>query len=717
MIDLELAKGKRAVYGAFGAFKPPRLVPVSVGAHENLYFNKPGTPPTPWDSSETPYMVEPTDMLSSRRHEAVCFVGPARTGKTAGLLLGWMAHNVVNDPGDMLIMQMTQDKAREFSKVEIDRAIANSKTLHKLIGGKQHDNTHDKMFRHGMWLRIAWPTTSNVASSSYRYVAVTDLDRMANAENVDGEGPLWKLALKRTQTYGSRGMTLIESSPGIELSDPHWRAATPHEAPPCTGVLGIYNQSDRRRWYWKCPDCGGWFEAAPDLSLFRLPSEDTLLEIVREADLEAMAIEHNRIICPHCEARIGPRSKGELNARGRWLQDGHMLTSKDELIGTPMESSIAGYWMGGVAAAYQTWRSLILRYLQGLRDFALTNSEESLKATINTDQGAPYMPLALRNAAADSNDPLARVEDDMVRYVCPDETRFIVATVDVQGGMNARFIVQVHAVGPHREKWIVDRFEIKLSAREGIGGPAPVDPARYVEDWDLITEQVMRKTYRTVFEGIELKVKLTVVDSGGEDGVTDRAYEWFRKCRQQGLASRVMLVKGVGLKSANAMPFVRESMVGEVKSGAQVVVPADIPLYNLNSNRLKDTVSNGLHRAKPGPGYVHLPSWLPKPQLDELKSEVRNPDGTWTQIRKRNETFDLLCYCEAGCLRLAADRLDWSNAPSWAMPLPQNSECMTSAERRELHENERIEAPAAEPLAQVHPAPVQRRVARSRYMA
>ena len=124
------------------------------------------------------------------------------------------------------------------------------------------------------------------------------------------------------------------------------------------------------------------------------------------------------------------------------------------------------------------------------------------------------------------------------------------------------------------------------------------------------------------------------------------------------------------------MPLVKEAFVGEVRSGNTVVMPADVPLYNLNTNRLKDTVSNGLRRPVPGPGYVHIPAWLPQNQLDELNSEVRNADGTWTQVRKRNETFDLLCYAEAGCLRLAADRINWDAPPDWARPLADNAECL-----------------------------------------
>lgn len=683
------------VFSPFIAFRPPRRISVAQGAAENLVFKQPGMIPSPWSAEMTPYMVEPMNMLASRQHEAVVFAGPARTGKTGGLLLGWLGHNVVNDPGDMLFIQMSQEKAREFSKTDIDRAIQNSPNIKALMGGTQDDNTHDKMFKHGMWLRIAWPTVSNVSGSTYRYAAITDLDRMTNAENVDGEGPLFKLTLKRVQTYGSRGMCLAESSPGVPLTDPNWTPATPHEAPPVTGILGLYNQSDRRRWYWQCLHCWERFEAAPGLSLFGLPKEDELLEVVREADLEEIATRHNRIICPHCQGPMTPREKRELNAGGVWLQDGLRMDRYGDIHGKPLTSSIAGYWMGGVAAAYQSWRSIVLRYLQALRDYSLTDSEESLKTTINTDQGMPYMSKLLSDAQRNAQDPSARAEKEMPRYVVPDEARFLVATVDVQGGMNSRFVVQVHAVGPHREKWVIDRYNIVMSNREGMGDQfAPIDPAKYPEDWDLITEKVVRSTYKTNIPGKEMRIRMTVVDSGGEEGVTDNAYAYMRRIRKLGLESRVMIIKGEGRDQKANFPFIKETKVGG-KDGKH----HDITLYLLNTNKLKDVIETGYKRDKPGPGHIHVPGWLPRAWWDEMGAEVRDERGMWQQIRKRNEARDLLVYCEAGCLRLGADKFSWEvgKCPTWARPLEMNSDLITREERREEQEDRQIQSmPATE---------------------
>jgi len=706
------------ISGGYPALRPPKRTSVSAGAAESLVIKQPGGYAGPWDASETPYMVEPMNMLASRQHEALCFVGPARTGKTASLLLGWMAHAVVNDPGDMLFIQMSQDKAREFSKTDVGRAIRNSPNIGAMLSGSAADmNTHDVMFKHGMWLRIAWPTVSNVSGSTYRYVAITDLDRIANADNVDGEGPLFDLAKKRTQTFLSRGMCLAESSPGIEVTDPMWRPATPHEAPPVGGIVGIYNRSDRRRWYWRCPDCGEYFEAAPGLSLFGLPNDDLLLETIRSDDIEGLASHYGRrIICPCCGVEIEAKQKTRMNKGGIWVPDGMRLDADGNLHGSAFRSTIVGYWMGGVAATYQSWKSLISRHLQGLKEYALTGSEETLKTTVNTDQGMPYTSRHLKEASAsNARAPKDRAETDMKRYTVPAQARTLVASVDVQGGSTSRFVVQVHAVGVLREQWLVDRFELRKSEREGMGADfAPIDPAGYPEDWDVLTKKLLLSTYKTPLDDKEMRVKMVVVDTGGEDGTSANAYAWYRRVRKLGLAQRVMLYKGAAAPSA---PVLKESMVGKVGKNKP-----DVPLYLCNPNLLSDIVASGLKREGSGAGYLHFPEprhpernpggWLPQAFFDELGAEVRSKTGKWSQIRKRNESFDLCRMIAAGIIRLGLDKItDWNKVPGWLAPLDLNTDVISAEDRRTLKDagDEDIQAQPVISVAPVKRAPPKRR--------
>lgn len=646
--------------------------------------------------------------------------GLVATHNTAGLLLGWMAHNIVNDPGDMLFLQMTKDTARTFSKTDVDRALRNSPKLHAMKSTRAIDsNTFDTMFAHGMFLRIAWPTITNVSGSTYRYVAITDIDRMENAENVDGEGPLFDLAKKRTQTFLSRGMTLVESSPGKLIEDPNFTPVTPHEAPPVGGILSLYNRTDRRRWYWKCPDCSVRFEASPGLDLFGLPDEQQLLDEVRSLNIPAFAKDYARVICPCCGSLIEPKWKKMLNEGGIWVPDNVLRDDKGCFEGEPqfnqhgeMQSTLCGYWLGGVAAFSQQWHSIVENHLNGLREFALTGSEEKLKQTTNTDQGAPYMSRHLRSANAASR-PEDRTNSDLRRFMVPDDTRCLVASVDVQGGTNARFEIEVHAVGVEREQWLVDRFSIKDSARPGIGTEfAPIDPARYPEDWDVLTERLLRATWRTSDEDRELRLKMLVVDTGGEDGVTDNAYAWYRRLRQQRLHNRVTLYKGASTPNA---PVIRESMVGKHTAKSK----GDIPLLVCNPNLLSDIVSAGLKRGGPGPGYIHFPppkhpvtnpnGWLPAAFFDELSAEVRQPNGTWAKVRARNESFDLCRMICAGLLRLGLDKIrDWNKVPPWLAPLHLNSEIVSRSDRRAMQENK--------PVAPTAPAEVRvlRRVSRPR---
>lgn len=704
------------VCGAYPAFRPPRRVSVAQGAADALIIKRPGDSTVPWSATETPYMVEPMNMLASRAHNAVCFVGPAQSGKTAALGEGWMAHVVTNDPGDMLMVQMTEAKAREYSKQRIDRALTHSDKLKALLGtSSRDDNTHDKAFRHGMWLRIAWPTVTNLSSTSYRYVFLTDYDRMP--DDIDGEGDAFGMAVARIRTFLSRGMVAVESSPGRDIIDPSWVPATMHEAPPVGGVLGIYNRSDRRRWYWKCLDCAERFEASPGLKLFNLPSDDELLEVVRDSDLQALARHHNKVVCPHCGSMIAFKYRDTMNQSGVWLIDGQQMTADGEIYGDPLTSSIAGYWLSGVAAAYQPWDGLVLKYLQGLRDYSLTGEELSLKTTVNTDQGMPYMSMHLREAGRNAMGPADRTERELQRYVVPDETRCVIASVDVQGGTNARFDVQVHAIGPHREQWLINRFAIHTSKREGMGAEfAPIDPAGYPEDWDRITEEVVRNTYRTTDETREIRVRMTVVDSGGEDGVTANAYAWQRRMRIAGYSQRVMLYKGASSKTA---PLLRETLVG-ARSGQE---KGDVPLYVCNPNLLADMVHVGLKRNSPGAGYYHFPEpkdpkknptgWLPKSFFDELSAEVRDPNGTWRQVKKRNETFDHCKMILAGCLRLGIDKIkDWGKVPDWLERLEYNSEVVTVEQRRAM--KARVEEVAAKPAVVV--LKKERRVLHSTYL-
>ena len=675
-----------------GIFRPPNRMPVAEAVKKFMMVPRDAGNAIEWDPELTPYIVEPMNCLASREYDAVVFVGPARTGKTLGLIDGWIVYNVVCDPSDMLVVQMTQDKAQEHSKRRLARMFRSSPDVARRLSPHRNDNNvHDKIFRDGTFLKIGWPSINIFSSSDYKCVALTDYDRFP--ENIDGEGDGFSLASKRTTTYMSLGMTLVESSPGRDISDVKWRRSTPHEAPPATGILSLYNRGDRRGWYWPCPHCGEYFQ----------PIGDTVNGYQDIAD-PVLASESAYIQCPHCAGKIAPGQKRALNGLGIWLRDGETITADGVRGGEPRRSRIASFWMQGPAAAYQTLAQLVYKRLTAEQEYEATGSEETLKAVINTDWGQPYLPRAAMDQRR-SEELMARAEEYGKRLV-PPSVRFLVASVDVQGGKKRRFVVQVVGYGQHGERWLVDRYNIKTSLRcNGDGEALQVEPGGYPEDWDLLVSDVLEKKYALQSDPKRsMPVMCVAVDSGGEDGVTDNAYKFWRRCKRNGLGKRVYLFKG---DSSTRQKLITKTYPDNTsRSDRKAGARGDVPVYLLQTDRLKDGIHNNLKRESAGPGFIHFPDWIGEWFYDELTYEVRGTDGKWSKPGNGpNEALDLFCYCHALVVLRGYEKIkDWGAPPSWAVPQNINASLLQPAGNIPASvppEDVSREPPAATPLKKI----------------
>lgn len=636
-----------------GILKAPRRIVVADAVRDYMRVPDGAANSREWDPTLTPYVCEPMNCLSSREYDAVIFVGPARTGKTVGLIDGWIVYNITCDPSDMLVIQISEEKAREHSKKRLDRTFRCSPEVKKRLSPRRNDNNvHDKTFRAGNYLKLGWPSINIMSSSDYKCVALTDYDRMPN--DIDGEGDGFSLASKRTTTFMSSGMTLVESSPGRDVTDVKWRPVSEHEAPPTTGILALYNRGDRRRWYWPCPHCGEYFQ----------PNYDAVTGYREIAD-PVKASESAFIECSFCHEKITADMKRSLNMRGVWLIEGQKIDRNGRITGEARRSRIASFWMEGPAAAYQPLAQLVYKLLTAEIDYQTTGSEETLKAVINTDWGRPYLP---RSSIEQRKGEVlqARAEKVEKRRV-PAGVCFLVATVDVQAGKNRRFVVQVTGYGAQGERWIVDRYNIKQSMRAGPDGESKsIDPSSYPEDWNLLISDVLEKRWKVEGQpGRVMRVMSMAVDSGGEDGVTDQAYAFWRRCRRDGYGKRVYLFKGASQPSAKLIN--RTFPDNTDRSTRKAKARGDVPLYILQTNALKDRVNNALWRESPGPGYIHFPSWLGEWFYEEITYEERSADGKWKKPGKgANEAFDLLVYADALIILKGYEKIKWPDAPEWA---------------------------------------------------
>ncbi|EIZ4746469.1 phage terminase large subunit family protein [Escherichia coli] len=651
MLNQETAKAARTDSGYI--LRAPRRMRVADAVAQYMRVPMGAGNSVPWDPLVAPYVLEPMNCLASREYDAVIFVGPARTGKTIGLIDGWVIYNVICDPADMLIIQMTEEKAREHSKKRLARTFRVSpEVVSRLSPNKNDNNVYDRTFLAGNYLKIGWPSVNIMSSSDYKCVALTDYDRFP--EDIDGEGDAFSLASKRTTTFMSSGMTLVESSPGRDVKDVKWRRTSPHEAPPTTGILSLYNRGDRRRWYWPCPHCGEYFQ----------PCGDVVAGFRDIAD-PVLASEAAYIQCPSCSGRIMPEQKRELNGRGVWLRDGESINADGSRYGDPRRSRIASFWMEGPAAAYQTLSQLVYKLLTAEQEYETTGSEETLKTVINTDWGLPYLPRASMEQR--KSELLEQRAEPIPSRSVPDGVNFLVATVDVQAGRHRRFVVQVTGYGSRGERWIIDRYNITQSLRGDSDGESQrIDPASYPEDWDVLLTDVFHKSWPLASDpSQQMRLMAMAVDSGGEDGVTDNAYKFWRRCRRDGLGKRIYLFKGDSIRRAKLITRTFPDNTG--RTGRRAQAAGDVPLWLLQTDALKDRVNNALWRDSPGPGYVHFPDWLGSWFYDELTYEERSSDGKWSKPgRGANEAFDLMVYAEALVILHGYEKIRWPDVPEWA---------------------------------------------------
>lgn len=644
--------------------RPPQRMTVAEAAARYRYVNQPGAYVGPWLNSTTPYMVEPMNMLNSRQFDKMAFVGPAQSGKTDATILNGIVFSVIVDPMDLIVFCPTSTAARDFSMRRVDRLHRHSADVGAmLMKSRDADNKFDKHYVTGTILTLSYPSVTELAGRPVGRIIITDYDRID--DDIGGDGNAFDLASKRTTTFGSFAMCVAESSPSRPVKDPNWIRQSPHEAPPCDGIIGLYNRGDRRIWMWPCPHCDQYFEGTFQLLQWdRKNADGTEMSNLERAETV-------RMVCPHCGAEIDPSEKYEMNLWGMWVPDGCTVDENGHLIGEARRSEFASFWLRGTAAAFISWKKLVLNYLDATDDYERTMSEESLKKFWNNDMGEPYLPKSLSSVRVPET--LMSRAEEWPEQTVPAGVRLLIATVDVQ---KHRFEVCVNGISPGYpfDISLVDRFNITKSERlDEEGDPMVLHPGAYLEDWDLIEKLVMDRRYPlSDGSGRMMRIKITGVDSGGEAGVTGNAYQFYRDQRKKGNAGRLTLVKGDGQVKN---PRTRIALPDSNQKDKKAIARGDVPVLMINSNVVKDMLNGRLDVTTPGKGMIHLPKWAPECVFTEMCVEVRDEKGWSNANSRRNETWDLMYYTIGIGISgrvLGLESLDWDNAPTWAARWDEN---------------------------------------------
>jgi len=656
-------------------FSPSERLTVTESAQRYTRIGSGSGRTVPWSLEKTPYIAEPQDLLTSLDYRGMIFVGPARTGKSV-MFLNWLTHTVMNDPDDMLIVHTDAKNGRKWSKGEFDRyLVASSDVRSRQLTARQYDNTYDKQFKSGMRFNLTFPTASNLSAITVGKVGFMDYDRMD--DNAAEGSNSYDLGATRTRTKGRFGMTAAESSPNPdkEMPDPKWVPDSPHAAPPSPGIFELYQRGDRRCWYWPCPHCREYFEGRFEH-----------LRGWEEATSVAEAVEAVFMLCP-TGCVIEPREKDRMNSRGVWVPDGAMVTVDGKVVARPgmkiARSKIASFWLKGPAAGYFSWGDLVEAYITALRAYEQTGDEGPLRKTVTTDQGMYYVSKS-RLSERNPEELRERAEDwgsTPENPTVPEGVRFLVVTVDVQ---KDGFVCQTTGAMANGDLVVIDGWKIKSSRRlDADGANLPIDPRAFAEDWDMLVEQALNKTYELADDsGRRMRVRMASVDGYGEEGVTTQAYRFWQrlKARNDGSHRRFAISKGEPRKD---WPIAK-SVMTEIGVGQKnALVRGAIPRIHFGSTLVKDTVANLMARriaaddAEDGGGKLRYPNWMPKWFYSQMTNEMRSAKG-WQKIgNRRNEAFDLTAYAvgllyrpiegnEFPWVNIQMHRINWEQPPAWA---------------------------------------------------
>ncbi len=620
-----------------------------------------------FDSSIATYMRKPLLAAFERMCQEIALMGSARSTKTKTLLDGVVFYRVWQNPGDILLIFASQRTAHGYSDKELGRMVLNTEPIKKLMTGNRHDNGIErKRFRNDSTVTINSPTNDALSAQGYAVVIFTDYDRSEDDGTGAGgsEGDKFARGAKRTLQSGSDGICIAEASPSrIPVKDQE--GLKPHQAPRAGGITGLYNEGSCEVWYWNCPNCDKWYPVKWELLTWDDKDEHSV-----------------RANCPHCSHEMQPTDKYELNLAGDYMYPSEVdeLGNRQDI--TPPNNRRRSFWFEGVCASFNDWSEMVREYLNAWEYYEQFGDESKLQAFFNTTVGRPYTPIAVESELTGERLQERATGYQLPQGVAPADTRFLLATIDVQGGANSRFDVQVTAFAEHCQWQPIDRFQILLNEqRTEAGEPQRVQPHVYVDDWLPIIDKVINKEY--TIDGTDLTIvpRLTLCDSGGsdnEDGegnTTFHAYQFYRELQKKGLESRFLLLKG------NPRAFREKEWDGWTKisepdssSDHPMAARGDIPLLNINSNVVKSSVySSMMNEQSDSPRYFRPPFWAKQDWYNGLLSEEKNDKGHWYCPKgKNNEPFDHAQYAFAGLWHTRAMAIDWNKPPNWAAPLNIN---------------------------------------------
>lgn len=393
------------------------------------------------------------DAVNEAGVREVVFMTSAQIGKTEILnnILGYFVHQ---DPSPILFIQPTLEMAEAWSKDRLAPMIRDTDVLTELFKDPKTRNSDNtllhKKYAGGRLTMAGANSPSSLASRPIRIVLLDEEDRYPSSAGAEGDPG--SLAQKRTTTFWNR-LLVSASTPTIEGE---------------SKIDARYQQSDMRRFYVPCPECGGFQVLSwAQLKFDKKTPETAYYE------------------CEHCQTHLQESEKLWMLTHGEWRAEAPF-------------NGIAGFHISELYSPWVRWSEMVSNFLKAKR------LPETLKVWVNTSLGETWKEAT---EGIDATGLLGRKEN--WGRVAPVGVVVITAGVDVQGD---RLEAEIIGWGTGQESWSLQYHVIH-------GDPAQ---NKVWEDLDKVLWQTLQRA-----DGGTLSVLAACVDTGGHH--TQKVYEYCKR--------------------------------------------------------------------------------------------------------------------------------------------------------------------------------------------
>lgn len=584
--------------------EPEPVLTVSEWADEFREMSGRGSSqPGRWRTDRTPYLRDIMDALSpTHAARRVVFMKGTQIGATeAGN--NWIAYTIHRNPGPVLMVQPTGDNAKKISKQRVAPMIDSTPVLReRVLPSRSRDSGNTllvKEFAGGILIMTGANSAAGLRSLPMRDLMADELDEWPGEVGEKGkeQGDPLSIAEERLSTFGRQAKTYLVSTPTVKGT---------------SRIEGEFLMTDQRRYFIPCPVCGhmDWIQ-------WRIGGWTGREGRHHHIYFEEGKPETACMVCAACDRKILERFKTQMLAQGQW---------RPTAVG---EAGTIGFHLSSLYSplGWRSWEDCVRRFLRAKREGAM-----KLKAWVNLvlgetwddDKDRPVESELLQRRESYGVVTVPGIEAPQAVDV-PHGVGVLVCSVDTQGD---RLEVKVKGFGADEESWLV--------AYEVING----DPGREVTTGVWKELSAFRRLKFRHASGREVPISITVIDSGGHH--TQQVYRYASLLSHE----LVFAIRG-----------------GNAPAAPLVAPPSDrnryrIRVYTLGVNAGKDMVYSRAKIARPGPGYMHLPSWTTEEYIDGLLSEKAIPKyvkgrgvvRSYEKLpgRERNEPLDLEVYAVAG---------------------------------------------------------------------